>query len=77
MIIFFALLLVDPLLLRSITGGGIAPPYVPNLSNEKDSEQNTNSTTYTVPVICNPSRGYRKKGSINEEIIVPCGLVES
>ena len=29
--IFFALLLVDPLLLGSITGGGIAPPYVPNL----------------------------------------------
>ena len=33
--IFFALLLVDPLLLGSITGGGIAPPYVPNLPNEK------------------------------------------
>ena len=32
MIFFFALLLVDPLLLGSITGGGIAPPYVPNLS---------------------------------------------
>ena len=71
--IFFALLLVDPLLLGSITGGGIAPPYVPNLSNAKDSTQNTNSTTYTVPVMCNPSRGYRKKGSIYEEIIVPCG----
>ena len=61
MIIFFALLLVDPLLLGSITGGGIAPPYVPNLSNIKDSTQNTNSTTYTVPVMCNPSRGYKKK----------------
>ena len=59
--IIFALLLVDPLLLRSITGGGIAPPYVPNLPNIKDSTQNTNSTTYTVPVMCNPSRGYRKR----------------
>ena len=29
--IFFALLLVDPSLLGSKTGGGIAPPYVPNL----------------------------------------------
>ena len=70
--IFFALLLVDPLLLGSITGGGIAPPYVP-----KDSTQNTNSTTYTVPVMCNPSRGYRKKGSIYEEIIVLVVIVES
>lgn len=71
--IIFCTLLVDPLLLGPITGGGIAPPYVPNLSNIKDSTQNTNSTTYTVPVMCNPARGYRKKGSINEEIIVPCG----
>ena len=58
--IFFALLLVDPLLLGSITGGGIAPPYVPNLSNEKDSTQNTNSTTYTVPVMLTP-RGVTEK----------------
>lgn len=75
--IFFALLQVDPSLLGSITGGGIAPPYVPNLPNEKESTQNTNSTTYTVPVMCNPSRGYRKKGSIYEEIIVLVVIVES
>ena len=67
--IFFALLLVDPLLLGSITGGGIAPPYVPK-DQLPDKGKDTNSTTYTVPVICNPSRGYRKKGSIYEEIIV-------
>ena len=60
MIIFFALLLVDPLLLGSITGGGIAPPYVPNLSMQK-TVRKTLTVRHARCRLCVTPRGVTEK----------------